>query len=269
MVSGVLNPWARSPARSRALWTSCSWRSSRRLRSLARGDLGREASGQAWLGAAVDAREFVAQASERRQADARLQPGAGEQHQTDEAERDADVGGEGAPQFVDRRGFERHREAEGARRAVAFEPHFALHHVDGGVVGSAPFDRLSGRRQVDPRRRFEILVPQRAGTHPHRVALGDAPVGAAGRQLVARIGEVVGQGRLAVFAERDRAGELSPAHFELLFHQPLDVIFEDIAERQARNRQRRGDRQSGERQQAQAQRCRPRGDRCGGGFSRG
>ena len=127
-----------------------------------RRDLGREAAGQARLGAAMDARELVAQATQRRQADARLQPGAGEQHQTDQAERDGDVGDEGAPQRVDRRGVERHREAEGARRAVAVEPHFALHHVDGGVVGSATFDRLSGRREVDRR------LGSRSSSHSER-----------------------------------------------------------------------------------------------------
>jgi hypothetical protein len=191
------------------------------------------------------------------------------QHQTDQAERDGDVGDEGAPQRADRRGVERHGEAEDARGAVAVEPHFALHHVDGGVVGSATFDRLPGRREMNRRLRFEILVPQRARAHPHRVAFGDAPIGAAGRQLIARIGEVVGQDRLAVFAQRDRAGEFAPTHLELLLHQPLDVILENIAERQAGDRQRRGDRQGGERQQAQANRRRPRLGRLGSGFSRG
>ena len=225
-----------------------------------RRDFAGETAGEARFGAAMDQRQLAAQAPERRQADARLQPRAGKQHEPDQAERDRDVGDERAPQRIGRRGVERDGETENARRAVtvAVEAHLALHHVDGRVIGAAPFDRLAGRRQMHGLGRSEILVPQRARAHPHHVALGDPPIGAAAGQLIARVGEIVGQRRLVVGAERHRAGEFAPAHFELLLDQPFDVILENIGKRQAGDGERRGDRQRGERQQAQAKRSRPR-----------
>ena len=170
---------------------------------------------------------------QRRQDHVELQPGGGDQHESDQREHIEHVPQEGRPRRDDLIVIEGDRKQDGPAGARRPDGHLALGDVE--LPPSRSLDLEPGRAVAHRRvtREIDLAMAERRRPQRRLAAFGHLPVGAAVEPAITGIALGLGDFQLAVGPDRDVARQIGPARVEVAPDGLEHVPVEDHRERAA------------------------------------